>query len=99
MSKSERVNLRLTPEMKEQLQRAADKEHRTLTNFVESLVIKEIEKMTKLEMAQMLVNSPAWDGLRPAEKLAAAYTKEELQDACDMLEEAEQEYLDFKYQK
>lgn len=99
MSKSERVNLRLTPEMKEQLQRAADKEHRTLTNFIESLIIKECEKMTKLEMAQMLVNSPAWDGLRPAEKLAAAYTKEELQDACDMLEEAEREYFDSKYKK
>lgn len=99
MSKSERVNLRLTPEMKEQLQRAADKEHRTLTNFIESLIIKECEKMTKLEMAQMLVNSPAWDGLRPAEKLAAAYTKEELQDACDMLEEAEQEYFDSKFGK
>lgn len=97
--KTERVNLRLTPEMKEQLQRAADKEHRTLTNFIEILVIKECEKMTKLEMAQMLVNSPAWDGLRPAEKLAAAYTKEELQDACDMLEEAEREYFDSKYKK
>ena len=97
--KTERVNLRITPEMKEQLQLAADKEHRTLTNFVESLVIKEIEKMTKIEMAQMLVNSPAWDGLRPAEKLAAAYTKEELQDACDMLEEAEREYFDSKYKK
>lgn len=55
--------------------------------------------MTKLEMAQMLVNSPAWDGLRPAEKLAAAYSKQELRDACDMLEEAEQEYLDSKYGK
>lgn len=99
MSKSERVNLRLTPEMKEQLQRAADKEHRTLTNFIESLVIKESERMTKFEMAQMLVNSPAWDGLRPVEKLAAAYTKEELQDACDMLEEAEREYFDSKYKK
>lgn len=97
--KTERVNLRLTPEMKEQLQRAADKEHRTLTNFIEILVIKECEKMTKLEMAQMLVNSPAWDGLRPAEKLAAAYTKEELQDACEMLEEAEQEYFDSKFGK
>lgn len=97
--KTERVNLRITPEMKEQLQRAADKEHRTLTNFIEILVIKECEKMTKLEMAQMLVNSPAWDGLRPAEKLAAAYTKEELQDACEMLEEAEQEYFDSKYLK
>lgn len=97
--KTERVNLRLTPEMKEQLQRAADKEHRTLTNFIEILVIKECEKMTKLEMAQMLVNSPAWDGLRPAEKLAAAYTKEELQDACEMLEEAEKEYFDSKYLK
>lgn len=99
MAKTEQLNIRVTPEMKEQLQRAADKEHRTLTNFVESLVIKEIEKMTKLEMAQMLVNSPAWDGLRPAEKLAAAYTKEELQDACDMLEEAEREYFDSKYKK
>ena len=73
--------------------------HIAFRRRVESLVIKELEQMTKLEMAQMLVNSPAWDGLRPAEKLAAAYSKQELQDACDMLEEAEQEYLDSKYGK
>ena len=32
MAKTERVNLRLTPEMKEKLQKAADAENRTLTN-------------------------------------------------------------------
>ena len=41
MAKTERVNLRLTPEMKDKLKKAADSENRTLTNYIENLIIKE----------------------------------------------------------
>lgn len=44
MAKTERVNLRLTPEMKEKLQKAADAENRTLTNFIENLIIKALKE-------------------------------------------------------
>lgn len=44
MSKSERVNLRLTPEMKEKLQKAADAENRTLTNYIENIIIKALKE-------------------------------------------------------
>ena len=44
MAKTERVNLRLTPELKEQLQKAADSENRTLTNYIENLIINELKK-------------------------------------------------------
>ena len=39
MAKTERVNLRLTPEMKEKLQKAADAENRTLTNYIENIMV------------------------------------------------------------
>lgn len=44
MAKTERVNLRLTPELKERLQKAADAENRTLTNYIENLIIKALKK-------------------------------------------------------
>ena len=44
MAKTERVNLRLTPEMKEKLQKAADTENRTLTNYIENLIINALKK-------------------------------------------------------
>ena len=44
MAKTERVNLRLTPEMKEKLQKAADAENRTLTNYIENIIIKALKK-------------------------------------------------------
>ncbi len=44
MAKTERVNLRLTSELKEQLQKAADAENRTLTNYIENLIIKALKK-------------------------------------------------------
>lgn len=44
MAKTERVNLRLTPEMKEKLQKAADAENRTLTNFIENIIIKALKE-------------------------------------------------------
>lgn len=44
MEKTERVNLRLTPEMKEKLQKAADAENRTLTNYIENIIIKALKE-------------------------------------------------------
>ena len=44
MAKTERVNLRLTPEMKEKLQRAADAENRTLTNYIENIIINALKE-------------------------------------------------------
>lgn len=44
MAKTERVNLRLTPEMKDKLQKAADAENRTLTNYIETIIINALKK-------------------------------------------------------
>lgn len=44
MAKTERINLRLTPEMKEKLQKAADAENRTLTNYIENIIIKALKE-------------------------------------------------------
>lgn len=44
MAKTERVNIRLTPEMKEKLQKAADAENRTLTNYIENIIINALKK-------------------------------------------------------
>lgn len=49
MAKTERVNLRLTPEMKDKLQKAADAENRTMTNYIENLIIKEWRENSKGE--------------------------------------------------
>lgn len=53
--------------------------------------------MTKRELAEMLVNSPAWDGMKSVDDLCKNYSKAELQDAYDMLETAEEEYFDDLY--
>lgn len=44
MAKTERINLRLAPEMKEKLQKAADAENRTLTNYIENIIIKALKE-------------------------------------------------------
>lgn len=44
MAKTERVNIRITPEMKEKLQKAADAENRTLTNYIENIIIKALKE-------------------------------------------------------
>lgn len=51
MSKTDRLNIRISPELKEQLQALADAENRTLSNYVEQLIInaanaKEAESKT-----------------------------------------------------
>ena len=45
--KSERIYIRLTPELKDQLQRAAESEHRTVSNYIEYLVKQELQKHTE----------------------------------------------------
>ena len=44
MAKTERLEIRLTPELKEQLQAAAEAENRTITNYVENLIKLAREK-------------------------------------------------------
>lgn len=44
MAKTERLYIRISPELKEKLQELAEKEHRTLSNYIESVLIKEVEK-------------------------------------------------------
>lgn len=44
MAKTEQLNIRISPELKAQLQKAADAENRTLTNFIENLIIKALRK-------------------------------------------------------
>ena len=44
MAKTEQLNIRISPELKAQLQKAADAENRTLTNFIKNLIIKALRK-------------------------------------------------------
>lgn len=44
MTKSDRIYIRLTPELKQQLQAAAEREHRTVSNYVEHLIIQSLSK-------------------------------------------------------
>ena len=53
--------------------------------------------MTKKEIAKILVDSPAWDGLKDVNALCRNYSKAELQDAYSMLEEAEEDYYNDIY--
>lgn len=42
--KTETLNLRVSPELKELIRLAADREHRTLANFIEVLVRKHCDE-------------------------------------------------------
>lgn len=42
--KTERIYIRLTPELKEQLQSAAAAENRTVTNYIENLIKQALNK-------------------------------------------------------
>ncbi len=44
MAKTDRIYIRITPELKEQLQAAADAENRTITNYVENLIKQALKK-------------------------------------------------------
>ena len=42
MIKTERLNIRISPELKGQLQALADAENRTLSNYIEQLIINAV---------------------------------------------------------
>ena len=44
MPKTERIDLRITPELKQQLQQMADAENRTVSNYIVHLIQQEIKK-------------------------------------------------------
>lgn len=44
MTKTDRIYIRITPELKEQLQKAAEAENRTVTNYIENLIKRSMEK-------------------------------------------------------
>jgi len=44
MAKTERIYIRLTSEVKEQLQAAAAAENRTVTNYIENLIKQALKK-------------------------------------------------------
>lgn len=42
MNRTDRLYIRLTPDLKAQLKQMADEQHRTLSNFVEQLLIEAV---------------------------------------------------------
>ena len=49
MAKTERIQLRISAETRQQLQQLADAENRSITNYIEWLVKREYEKKEKGE--------------------------------------------------
>lgn len=47
--KTERVNLRTSADLKEKAGKCAELENRTLTNWIENLIKREIERIDKQE--------------------------------------------------
>jgi len=45
MNKTDRLQVRITPELKEKLQALADAENRSISNYVENLIKKELDKV------------------------------------------------------
>ena len=44
MSKTERIDIRISPELKAKLQQAAAEEDRTVSNYIVNLIRKDLEK-------------------------------------------------------
>lgn len=44
MAKTEYLHIRISPEMKEKLQKLADAENRSVSNYIENLIIRELNK-------------------------------------------------------
>lgn len=44
MTKTEVIRLRVTPELKQQVETAAKAENRSITNFVENLILRGLEE-------------------------------------------------------
>lgn len=47
MNKSETIRLRITPELKKQIQKLAESENRTMSNYIENLIKNAIQKDAK----------------------------------------------------
>lgn len=47
MTKTERLQIRITPDLKEKLQALADAENRSISNYIENLIIKELKERTE----------------------------------------------------
>ena len=44
MAKTDRIQIRISPDLKEQLQKLAESENRTVSNYIENLIIRELKK-------------------------------------------------------
>ena len=44
MPKTERIDIRVTPELKQKLQQAADAENRTVSNYIVNLIQKDLKE-------------------------------------------------------
>lgn len=44
MTKTDYIRIRMTPELKEILRQLAAEENRTITNYIENLIIREFNK-------------------------------------------------------
>lgn len=49
-NKTERLHLRLTPELKAELQALADAQNRSMSNLVESLLLRAVENDKKCDV-------------------------------------------------
>lgn len=65
MAKTERLFIRIAPELKEKLQRAAEAENRTLSNYIESVLIKEIKRegLKMKKIVEKFVENEVWKNL------------------------------------
>lgn len=50
--------------------------------------------MTKMDYAEALTNCEIWDGEKDPQKLAKLYTKEQLKDYYDAMEDAIDDYYE-----
>lgn len=44
MTKTDRIQIRIDPELKAKLQKLAEAENRTVSNYIENLIIRELNK-------------------------------------------------------
>lgn len=45
MAKTERLQIRISPELKQQLQRLAEAENRTVSNYIENLIREKLQRL------------------------------------------------------
>ena len=49
MNKTDRLQIRITPELKEKLQALADAENRSISNYIENLIKIELDKVEGID--------------------------------------------------